>query len=249
MHSAHERWFTRFSKPAPGQLRLFCFPYAGGDAQVFRNWAAELGRGIDVIGVTYPGRGKRFGEALTHDMSTLVDAMVLAIRPLLDRPFAFYGHSNGALVAYELAKQVSDRLMRRPEFMCLGAKRSPSLPPETPLHRLPDDAFLEIVKSYGGTPEAVLQAPELLDLYLPILKADFALSETYRPRNPGRLPVPCHLIAGTHDTVTRPVDVWAWRPLFSGPVTEHRIPGGHFFLHSHQRDVTQLIDQMLVPAL
>jgi medium-chain acyl-[acyl-carrier-protein] hydrolase len=249
MQAPHERWFTRFSRQSRGQLRLFCFPYAGGDAQAFRNWPDDLSCGIDVVGVTYPGRGKRFGEPLVHDLPDLVDALVQAMRPMLDRPFAFYGHSNGALVAYELARQVSLRLMRRPEFICLAAKRSPLLPPEAPLHRLPDAAFLDVVKSYGGTPDTVLQTPELLDLYLPILKADFALSETYRLSASTRLAVPCHLISGAHDTVTHPKDVEAWHPLFSGPVSEHRIPGGHFFLHTHRREVTQIIDQMLAPAL
>lgn len=242
MAENHERWFVRHPARGVPRLRLFCFPYAGGDGQLFRAWVKHLSPCLEVVGVEYPGRGRRFSEPLITDACQLVDRLLAAIRPLLDRPFAFYGHSNGALVAYELARRMSSVLLREPQSLVLAAKRSPLLPPGRAMHQLPDPEFTRVLKHYDGTPASVLELPQLMEVFLPVLRADFALSETYRLESAARLPMPCHLIAGSADRIAPPRDIRAWAPLFAGPVHHHAVAGGHFFLNSHLSDVARIVE-------
>lgn len=240
--SAHERWFIRYPSSTVPRMRLFCFPYAGGDGQIYRSWASALSPSIEVVAAEYPGRGRRFAEPLIDRIPTLVARLLAAIRPLLDLPFAFYGHSNGALVAYELARQMRHALQRDPQVLLLAAKRSPLLPAETPVHNLGDEEFTRVLHRYDGTPPAVLHSPQLMEVYLPILRADFALGETYQLDATTRLPVPCHLISGDQDRIANPQDIRAWAPLFSGAVHHHTVVGDHFFLKSQSSHVTRIVE-------
>lgn len=237
--------FCRFNPSDAAAIRLFCFPYAGGNAHVFKALATGLGRTIEVVGVDYPGRGTRFGDLPVRDLHRLIDELAVGIRPLLDKSFAFYGHSNGALVAFELAHRLGTVYYRDAEAVFLAAKRSPTLPAERPVHRLPDDAFVDHLRTYDCTPEEILADRELMSVYLPVLRADFALSETYRLSEQARLRIPIHGLAGTDDALASPSDVLAWRSLTTETFTLHRIAGGHFFLNTHGREVSQLIARTL----
>lgn len=200
---------------------------------MFRPLAAELAPGFEVVGVEYPGHGARFGEAPSTDLVVLAAeiASLLATTPVAR--FAFYGHSNGALLAFEVARQLHEAGREVPEVLVLGAKRSPTLAPRRPVHRLPDDTFLEVIRGYGGTPAEVFASPELIRLCLPILRADFALGETYRLGACVRLPIDAALLAGTADHLAPEGEVAAWAPLFSCPPSLERVDGGHFFAITH----------------
>ena len=169
-----------------------------------------------------------------------------SVRLLLDRPFAFYGHSNGALVAFELARLLSRCGGRDASALFLAAKRSPLLPAETPVCHLPDAEFVEVLRRYGGTPAGLFACPDLLSVYLPILRADFALGETHAltDRSPVRIPV--HAIAGREDTLATPNDMRAWLPLASGEFVLHQLSGAHFFLATHAVEVGHVIDRALL---
>jgi medium-chain acyl-[acyl-carrier-protein] hydrolase len=242
MANSHEHWFTRHAPRTQPRVRLFCFPYAGGNGQLYRSWTGVLPPSIEVVAAEYPGRGRRFGEPLIDRIPMLVERLLAAIRPLLDRPFAFYGHSNGALVAYELARQMRHVLLREPRALLLAAKRSPLLPAEPPVHQLDDAEFTRVLHRYDGTPPSVLESSQLMEVYLPVLRADFALGETYHLGPTTPLTMPCHLISGGRDRIAAADDVRAWAPLFSGPVHHHTVDGGHFFLNSHTHHVARIAE-------
>lgn len=225
--------FCRLSAPKVARLRLFCFPFAGGNAHVFKELATNFPKDIEVFGVDFPGRGTRFGEAPLWDIGTLVDNLAENIRFLLDRPFAFYGHSNGALVAFELARRLSKVHYREPEVLIIGAKRPPNLGPEIPIHHLSDNEFKERLRDYDGTPENILSCPDLMQVYLPILKADFALSETYQLRDRSTLSCPIHAISGVRDPLAPPDQMDSWSAFTGGEFTLHQLEEGHFFIRTN----------------
>lgn len=225
--------FCRLSQPKLAQKRIFCFPFAGGNAQVFKHLAAKMPKGVELYGVDYPGRGTRFGEAPLTDLTALIDDLAEKIRFLLDRPFVFYGHSNGALVAFELARRLGRVHYREPDALILGAKRCPSMGPENAIHQLDDDQFKERLRDYDGTPDEILRCPDLMKVYLPILKADFALSETYELRDRSSLSCPIHAVAGTKDPLASPDMMKRWAEFAGGPFELHQIEDGHFFLNTN----------------
>lgn len=222
--------FYRYPGRASAEIRLFCFPFAGGNAQDFQPLASKLPPWIEPVGIDYPGRRSRFGEAPVMRLDELVQDLAIGIRALLDRPFAFYGHSNGALVAFELARRLPRMYFRAPERLILGAKRSPMLGPEDPMHRLPREDFIARLRDYQGTPDQVLASTELMDVYLPILRADFALSETYQLTDPTPVEMPLHAIAGTRDALAPPWMMAAWEPLTNKSFDLSELDDGHFFL-------------------
>jgi medium-chain acyl-[acyl-carrier-protein] hydrolase len=238
--------FCRFRPVADARIRLFCLPYAGGTAQTFKKLVGSTGPAIEVVGVDYPGHGTRFGETLLTDLHRLVDDLSIRIRPLLDIPFALYGHSNGALVAFELAHRLSTLYFRETEALFVAAKRSPTLPGEAPAHRLSEDAFIDHLRGYDGTPEQVLNHPELMSVYLPILRADFALGETYRLGERTRLEVPVHGLAGIADRLASPQDMLGWESLTTADFRLHLVKGHHFFVETHAEDVGELITRVLM---
>lgn len=225
--------FCRLTPSTVAQRRLFCFPFAGGNAHVFKELATQMPKGIEVYGVDFPGRGTRFGEAPLRDLSTLIDDLADGIRFLLDRPFVFYGHSNGALVAFELARRLAKVHYREPDVLILGAKRCPTCGPETPIHHLDDATFKMRLRDYDGTPDNIMECPDLMQVYLPILKADFALSETYELRDRSKLSCPIHAVAGTQDALANPKMMQHWAEFADGSFTLHQIEDGHFFLHTN----------------
>lgn len=238
--------FHRFERRSSASVRLFCFPYAGGNAFNFSELAAALPSEIETVAIDYPGRGKRFPETPKTDMRALVTDLARKIRPYLDGPFAFYGHSNGALVAYEMAHLLPQLYFRSPEHLILGAKRSPSLGPEEVIHTLPDEDFLMRLEAYQGTPEQVLSCAETMKVFLPIIRADFALSETYvLPARPP-LDLSTLAISGTDDPLATPDMMDAWQSLVSGKFATASLDGGHFFLSSHPRALAELIGSALL---
>lgn len=242
------RHFIRFKRSKPVKMRLFCLPYAGGDGTVFRSWPELLDESIEAVGVEYPGRGRLFCEELVTDAGKLADILLDSIRPLLDLPFALYGHSNGAIIAYELSKRLSSVLLREPEMIFLAAKRSPGLGKEEPIHNLPTQEFVDVLRSYRGTPDVILNTPGLMDVYLPVLRADFALGETYCLGASAPIEAPCCLFAGAEDQVSKADEVAAWSPLFRRPPTFHTVPGGHFFMNTHPGEVVSIINRHCMPT-
>jgi medium-chain acyl-[acyl-carrier-protein] hydrolase len=226
-----DRWIP-LRKPDPKtQLRLFCFPYAGAGALIFRKWSDALPRDIEVCPIQLPGRGTRLIEPPFTRLPCLVEALARALDPLLDKPFAFFGHSLGALIAFELARQIRRQYGVHPVRLFASAGRAPQIPHRAaPINTLPDGEFLAELRRLNGTPRELLDHEELMEVMLPILRADFALYETYLYSSEPPLNCPISAFGGLQDRRVSASDLEAWRSQTSAPFSLRMFPGDHFFL-------------------
>jgi medium-chain acyl-[acyl-carrier-protein] hydrolase len=162
------------------RLRLFCFPFGGGGASFYLKWIEELPCDVELCLVQLPGRERRLKERPFTNMSPLIAELSSIFEVYQELPFVFFGHSLGALIGFELSRQLRRQERTGPEYIFISGRRAPHLAEtETPVHALPQTEFLEAIRRYNGTPELVFQEPKLLELFLPILRADFSLLETY----------------------------------------------------------------------
>lgn len=224
-------WFVRHAAVEAPAVRLFCFPYAGGGASVFRSWGAGLPAGVDLWAAQPPGRESRVGEPALRRLPPLVDALYEAVLPLLDRPYAFFGHSMGALVAFELARRLRAGGAPAPGLLLLGAFRAPHLPnPNIKIYHMPDEVLKTVLRK-EGTPRQVLDDDELMRALLPTLRADFELCDTYRHAGEAPLPVPMTVFGGDQDVRVSRTDLEGWAPHTDRPFRLVMLPGSHFFIH------------------
>ncbi|EGO65793.1 thioesterase II family protein [Acetonema longum] len=236
-------WIPYRRTSAHTRLRLFCFPYAGGSAAVFRNWLNCFSPEIDVCPVQYPGREKRIVEPPFSSMSPLIDALAGALLPELDVPFAFFGHSLGALISFELSRRLQEKDLH-PVHLFVSGYRAPTLARiKPPMHLLPDAEFIERLRTYNGTPEEVLQNSDLMNVLLPILRADFALHETYTYAAHMPLACPISALGGTEDPDVKYQDLAAWQEQTSGNFKILLFPGDHFYIHNNAAGLMEVISR------
>nr|WP_240352230.1 thioesterase domain-containing protein [Chromobacterium alkanivorans] len=230
-------------------LRLFCFPYAGGGAAVFRGWAERLPAAVDVRPMHPPGRGKRFHDALRYCLDQLADEATDALAPLLDRPYALFGHSMGASLAFEVAQRAQARGLPAPACLIVSGRAAPHLPArDKPIHALPDELFLDEVMRMNGTPPEVLEHPELVKLMLPVLRADFEAIESYRPEP--RPPLNCRIVAlGGSEEEGGAEATASWRGYSTCGFRGEMMPGDHFFLNGRPESLFALLNEELGRAL
>lgn len=226
-------WLMRFVPRPAAAARLFCFSYAGGGAAVYRPFAAGLPSVIDVCAVQLPGRESRLREAPLGSIATIVEAVTTQLAPFLDRPFAFFGHSMGGLVAYEVARALAAQRRDGPAHLLVSARRAPHLADtDAPISNLPDDAFVaEIGRRYGGIPAEVLQHRDLLELLLPALRADMGAIEAYRHAAGPRLDCPITVFGGRDDERARREVLAPWREHTAAASCVHQFDGGHFYFN------------------
>lgn len=233
-------------KPNPSAgVRLFCFPYSGGMATLFRPWANTLPSFIEVYAAQLPGRGGRISEPPFTHLTPMVESIAEAIKPHLDKPFAFFGHSMGAVIGFELARLLRGEVGREPVHLFVSGRGAPQLKQsERHTFKLPDPEFIEEIRRLNGTPPEILEHAELMQLMLPLLRADFSVSQTYEYANGEPLGCPVTVFAGLGDAATRE-QLERWRELTTSAFSLRMFPGDHFFLHSSQLDILRIISQQL----
>jgi medium-chain acyl-[acyl-carrier-protein] hydrolase len=243
--SDHTPWLIRGTPNAGKRLRLFCFPYAGGGASIFRLWRKDLFEDINVCAVQLPGRENRIAEQLYNKLTDLIKAMAEDLEPYLDVPFAFFGHSLGAKIAFEFAREIRRRRGIQPVHIFLSGSRPVHIPEPRPLHRLPDQDFIAALERYAGTPASVLQNSTFMELYLPILRADFSIDETYAYYDEPPLNCPITAFAGNADKGASIADQKGWRQHTSRAFTIHTFQGDHFFIKSARPALLDYISRIL----
>lgn len=245
VRDARDSWLVRYQPNADARLRLFCFSYAGGGASVFRSWPQALPPEVEVCAVQLPGRENRVGEAPHTRIAPLLEAIAAAIEPYLDRPFAFFGHSMGTLVSFELARYLRRTRDKLPAALYLAAFRAPHLPnPNIKIHHLPSEVFKVVLRA-EGIAEMILQNDELMQAMLPTLRADFELCDTYEYRAEAPLECPLVIFGGLEDVRISTADLEAWPVQSNAGCTLTMFPGAHFFLHSAQNQLCAAIAQNL----
>lgn len=210
-------------------MRLFCVPFAGGGASAYRTWADSLPPEIEVCPIQLPGRETRFNEPAFKHAKPLTEALATALSSWLTLPFAFFGHSLGALLSFELARELRRRGGPAPEHLFVSARRAPHLVNPDPMHGLSDTQFIDRLRRMEGTPEAVLKEPELLQLFMPVLRADLSVNDTYVPGEEAPLDLPISAFGGTIDGRAAPAEIEAWREYTQREFSVVFFPGGHFY--------------------
>ena len=239
-------WFT-IPANERAKIRLFCFPYAGGTSLLFRSWANALGPSIAVCPAHLPGRERRLIEKPYTSAQSLVEAAAEAIIPHLNLPFAFFGHSMGALISFELARHLRRLHLPAPVHLFLSGRGAPqSGIRDTVTYNLPAKEFAEELRRLNGTPREVLENQELMELMSPLLRADFEVCQTYNYTPEPALDSSITAFGGLSDHDITAEMSGAWREQTTRSFRLCMLAGDHFFVHSAQQQILNIISQALV---
>lgn len=234
-----DKWFVCPQINPGAEARLFLFPYAGGGPAVFNQLVSGIPGAMEAWIAHYPGRGSRHAEAPIKQISTLAESLLLAMQPLFDKPFVFLGHSLGGLVAFELARHLRRNGLPQPQILFVSACGAPHLSdPQPPIYALPDGEFLQSVQRLNGIPSELLDQPELMQLLLPVVRADFEAIENY-VHLPGELPLAVPIVAfgGLDDPRVSREHLEGWSLHTSSGFSSQYFPGDHFFLNTAREAV------------
>jgi medium-chain acyl-[acyl-carrier-protein] hydrolase len=244
-------WLCKHAPRPQARARLFCFSSAGVGSSAYRLWPGALPVSLEVCPVQLPGRENRLRETPLANIAALVDALVPALLPHLDLPFAFFGHSMGAVLASEVARALAGAGASLPKHIIVSGRRPPHMPSaEPPFHALPDPEFVaEVNRRYGGIPAEVMQQKDLLALLLPCLRADITALETHLPVRRPPLPCPISAFGGADDRLTPREHLEAWRGETSEAFQVRVYPGDHFYLNPRRAQVLADVSATLAPIL
>jgi len=227
-------------------VRLFCFPCAGASAATYASWAAVMPPEFEAFVLELPGRGGRFREPPVRDLVWLIREIAGAVRGLMDRPSVFFGHSLGALLSYELARELRRQGAIMPHWLYVAGRRAPQLPDlDPPIHGLPDDDFIAELALLGGIPDALIAERELLELLLPAMRADIFLNETYVYGEEEPLKCLITALGGQQDAEVPTEDLRAWSAQSSAGFELVMFEGGHFFVHPERAPILRLMNEFV----
>lgn len=243
-------WIHCFKPREDAAVRLLCLPFSGGGAMSFSGWAERLPLGIELCAIQLPGRETRMREAPFSDVHALIDAMTPALKHWLDKPMILFGHSMGALIAYELARRLQQEYARPPRCLIVSGRVAPhrSLP-QSAVNKLPQPEFISRLRQLGGTPDEVLNNTELMELITPTLRADFALHEEYSHRVGTRLQCDILAFGGMNDPQAGRTAINDWRDVTDGGFQLRMLPGGHFFIQTAQSLFLRILSMELYSSL
>jgi len=243
-------WLTKGRNPE-ARVRLFCLPHAGAGAAGYHGWKRLLPAAIEVCPVQIPGRENRLSEPPYLDSEALIEETALAMAGSLDLPYAIFGHSMGALLALDLALRLREHGQPEPAYLFVSGRNATHVPMKHgSIHTLSDEEFLDALAiRYGGLPREILETPELLELYLPILRADLTLLETHIYRERAPLGCPIAAFAGVEDRNVSEAGLLAWGEHTTGPFESRRFEGDHFYISGISRgELLELIAARLIES-
>jgi len=241
--STQSQWFGYYRPNPAANVRLFCFPFAGGNAMSYRTWANFLPKEIEVCPIELPGRGSRLREKPVTQLETMIKAIAADLFPFFNnKPYAIFGHSMGALIGFELIRYLRKMQAQEPVHLFVSGHIAPHVPyNRQPIYDLPDAEFVTELRKLNGTPQAVLDNDELMQLLIPILRADFAANETYVYEDDIPLNCPITAFGGLQDKDVSRADIEAWQKHTSSSFSMYMLPGDHFFLQNVFMSILQKI--------
>ena len=249
MNHIKSQWFTTFNQLKSKDSRLFTFPFSGAGAVIYQPWVKDFNNtDIQLVGVQLPGREARLHEPALLNLELLVEQLSIAILPFTNKPYSFFGHSLGGLVAFELSRKLRKLDANLPEHLFVSAFRAPDMINPNPiLHRLSDHDLIEKMRVYGGTAEAIISNEDLMAILLPIIRADFTLFENYYYQIEPPLDVPITALSGQIDHVVKPSYMTDWILQTNQTFEHHIYEGDHFFLSKKQDEIVRLLMCKLLP--
>jgi surfactin synthase thioesterase subunit len=239
-------WFRRLRNTSAVRTRLLIFPCAGASATSYHDWSADLPPDMEAHALQLPGRGDRFREDPVTDLEALISQITTASLGLMDLPFVFLGHSLGALLSFETARELRRRGDSLPVHLFAAGRAAPQIPETGPsLHRLADKELIEELRMLGGMPEEILAEPDLIELVLPALRADLFIHETFVYREEAPLPCPITALGGTSDDDVPVEELRAWGAQTSSEFRYRMFEGGHFFVHAERKNILRIMSESL----
>lgn len=244
---SENKWVVTLRKGScSSSTALICLPYAGGGPEVFRTWSAYLDPSIDLLALRLPGRGSRIKECMYDEWEPLIEHAYAVLSPHLGERHAFYGHSFGARLAYELVHRTALQHPGRTRRLFVGGCRSPNVPADQPLmHRRPDHELIVSLRGTGSTPTEVLDTPRLAALFLPTYRNDVRLAECWGDWHGHELDVPITALFGRDDEADGEAAMRDWSRYCTRDFELLGVPGGHLFLESHVPQVTNIVNARL----
>jgi surfactin synthase thioesterase subunit len=240
-------WIRRFHGGPDRLATLICFPHAGGSASYFSPLSDMLKSRLQVLAVQYPGRQDRLHERRLSTIDEFVDGAFTALEPVMKQPIALFGHSMGAMIAFEVTTRMKRRLDAAPVTLFVSGRRAPSRYREEENVYLRDDkGLIAELKGLSGTDMRVLDDPDVLSMVLPSMRSDYTAVETYRYQPGPKLDCPIVGLVGDEDPKADLDEVQAWQDHTSGRFQLHRFSGGHFYLADHRRTVADIIFRQLM---
>lgn len=244
------KWFHRAHRREQVHLRLFCLPYAGGSPTAYDTWSHQLPDLVELVTLRLPGHGRRILEPSYSRWPELLDDVIRELTPFLDLPFAFFGHSFGARLAYELTRRLEETAGPLPLHVFLSGCRCPHQPHRQPLlHQLPSDQFQARVIADNEYLAKLVNIEELIELMEPMLRAEIRMAERWGGDDKPPLNVPLSAFSGRDDDIATPQKMTDWTSFTRKGFTSATFPGGHFFVHSCEESLLQRIADELSPYL
>lgn len=246
-------WLIQFSQSKNAKFQLFCFAYAGGSAAIFRDWHQSLPEWVDLYAIQLPGRGARFSEPLIDSMESLIESLMLELEGQLGSlPYAFFGHSMGATIAFELTRRLQAQGKILPLQLMLSGRRAPTervSEDYQTIHDLPQEAFFKRLKKLNGTPDELLANQDLMSLMEPVLRCDFKAIETWHFSEGPKLNVPITALSGKVDDHIDSVSLQAWAEQTQQNCEVKMFEGDHFYLHQHSQTLLKTVNDIILKLL
>ncbi|UWP85392.1 alpha/beta fold hydrolase [Dactylosporangium fulvum] len=243
-------WLITPKPDNTARLRLFCIPYAGGGASMYRAWMHRLPGGVEVNAVQLPGREERFREEPMRELDDVVARLGAVLAENTDRPYAILGHSMGSLLAFETARRLRAGGCPAPELLVVSGRGAAQIPPPwSAVHHLPEDEFVQQVMRMHGTPAWVFENQQLREMVIRVLRADLSVVDTYRYHEEAPLSCPITAFTSPNDPLAPPEHVRAWAEQTAADFRYHEVDGGHFFLRDNAERFLSLLSSELTARL
>ncbi len=246
----HSKWFITPQPKPEAELKILCFPYAGGNASTYLPWSKDLPEHVELIAVQLPGRANRLFEPAHSDMDSLVNEIMTLIPVVIDRNYILFGHSLGSRVAFEVMHQCKLKGLRMPKHFIASGSRAPDIPSRIEaFHHLPDDEFIQELAELNGTPKEILENEELMAICLPALRADFKVSDSHIHKADTVLDCHASLFTGREDSDISESDLTSWEKFFSKTIDRHSFAGDHFFIENNKGEVLKRLGLIIRQTL
>lgn len=244
--SKADHWFVTFNKQKSPILRLFCFHYAGGSASIFRQWSKDIIKEVEVVAIQLPGREERFDEPQLSNICEVIDNLCLNFADYTNKPFIFFGHSIGAMIAFEFTRALRKHSMLQPKHLIISGAKAPQVPiTKSPIHSLPTVKFIEELKKYNGTPDHIINDEEMMSIFIPTLRADFCVAETYKYIGEEPFNHPITAFGGLNDDTFDSQNLQKWQTQTTSSFESYFFPGDHFFINSSYDKVIKIVNFIL----
>lgn len=238
--------FITFKQQKNALIRLFCFHYGGGSASIFRKWSKDVLEEAELVAIQLPGREERFNEPLLNNVSQVIDNLVLNFKQYSDKPFILFGHSVGALIAFEFARTLEKIKIVKSKHLIVSGAKAPQVPLKRQhIHNLPKKQFIAELKKYNGIPDYIIEDDELISTFIPMIRADFSIFETYNYLSEKPLSCPITALGGLNDNTFDSKDLIKWQKQTSNSFTHKFLPGDHFFINNSYKEVINIINNAL----